>query len=118
MAHFAEIDENNIVVRVIVADQEFIDSGAVGDPKNWIQTSYNTDGGEHAKGGAPMRMNYAGVGFTYDKGKDAFIPPKPWRFPSYILDDKTCKWKPPVEYPTDGKKYDWDEEKINWILAE
>lgn len=89
MAHFAEI-QNNIVVRVIVAEQDFIDSGAVGDPKNWIQTSYNTVKGQHTKGGTPLRKNFAGVGFTYDRVLDAFIPPKPSK--EYKLDKKTCTW--------------------------
>ena len=77
MAHFAEINNDNIVQRVIVAEQDFINSGAVGDSSRWIQTSYNTHGGQHSLGGTPLRKNYAGVGFTYDQDKDAFIQPKP-----------------------------------------
>jgi len=91
MSHFAEIDNNNIVIKVIVAEQEFIDSGAVGDPANWIQTSYNTHGGQHRLGGVPLRKNYAGVGYTYDPVRDAFIAPKPGD--NYIIDEETCLWK-------------------------
>lgn len=112
MSHFAEIDENGIVKRVIVADQSFIDSGKVGDPKNWIQTSYNTEGGVHKLGGIPLRKNYAGPGYFYDKVKDAFVPPKP--FSSWTLDEQTCRWKSPVEYPKDDKSYKWDEQKRTW----
>ena len=111
MAHFAEIDKNNIVLRIIVADQDFIDSGAVGDPKNWIQTSYNTQGNIHKLGGTPLRKNYAGVGFTYNKSLDAFIPPQPYK--SWTLDEKTCTWNAPIEMPVDGT-YEWDEGKLTW----
>lgn len=102
MSHFAEIDENGIVKRVIVAEQDFIDSGAVGDRKNWIQTSYS----------ATFRKNYAGVGYLYDKNRDAFIPPK--NFDSWILDQKTCNWVPPKEKPKDGKLHRWNEAKKDW----
>jgi len=93
MSHFAEVDSTNIVLRVIVAEQDFIDSGAVGDPTHWIQTSYNTRGGVHLHGGTPLRKNYAGAGDTYDPGRDAFIPPSP--FPSWVLDETTCQWVAP-----------------------
>lgn len=112
MSHFAQIDENNIVVQVIVAEQDFIDAGHVGDPATWIQTSYNTRGGEHVLGGTPLRKNYAGIGFTYDKKLDAFIPPKP--FTSWKLNKTTCLWDPPVAYPDDGKFYTWNETIKNW----
>lgn len=115
MAHFAQINENNIVVQVIVAEQDFINSGAVGDPGHWIQTSYNTHGGEHRLGGTPLRKNYAGIGFTYDPAKDAFIPPKP--FPSWQLNETTCLWEPPVAMPSDGQLYRWDEPSVNWVLV-
>lgn len=117
MAHFAEINENNVVLRVIVADADFIASGAVGNPANWIQTSYNTRGGVHygadgkPDGGVALRKNYAGVGYTYDRQRDAFIPPKP--FASWSLDDNTCVWVPPVPMPTDGL-YIWDEATLQW----
>lgn len=92
MAHFAEISKKGIVLRVIVADQDFIDSGAVGDPENWIQTSYNTKEGKHLLGGVPLRKNYAGVGYKYDKKIDAFIPPKP-EVGDFVLDKETCSWQ-------------------------
>jgi hypothetical protein len=91
MAHFAEIDNNNQVIQVIVAEQDFIDSGAVGNPANWIQTSYNTVGGLHLLGGTPLRMNFASIGYTYDPVRDAFIPPKP-EFGNYQFDETTCTW--------------------------
>jgi len=119
MSHFAEINSENIVTNVIVADQEFIDSGAVGDANNWIQTSYNTRGGVHyapdsntPDGGVALRKNYAGVGFTYDETKDAFIAPQP--FASWTLDDDTCQWNAPVAYPDDDKMYMWDEDNTQW----
>ena len=119
MSHFAEINGNNIVQRVIVAEQDFIDSGAMGDSKNWIQTSYNTQGGVHnsanfveSDGGVALRKNYAGVGYTYDKTRDAFVPPKPHL--SWVLDEDTCLWNAPTSYPDDGKVYDWDEATTSW----
>ena len=78
MAHFAQLDENNIVTRVLVIDQETINTGAFGDPQTFIQTSYNTYGGVHILGGTPLRKNYAGIGYTYDSVRDAFIAPKPY----------------------------------------
>lgn len=77
MSHFAEIDIDGNVLRVIVAEQDFIDSGVVGDPSKWVRTSYNTKGGVHNKGDTPLRKNYAGIGYKYDKSLDAFIPPAP-----------------------------------------
>jgi hypothetical protein len=116
MSHFAEIDDQGTVLRVIVAEQSFIDSGAVGDPARWVQTSYNTSGGMHRLGGTPLRMNYAGIGYTYDRDRDAFIPPKP--FASWILDESSCLWTAPVPRPEDGQIYIWDEEAGNWQLSE
>ena len=113
MSHFAKI-ENGIVTQVIVAEQDFIDSGAVGAPTDWIQTSYNTHAGEHKLGGVPLRKNYAGIGFTYDPVRDAFIPPQP--FPSWTLVEDTCQWAAPKERPTDGL-YLWDEQQLDWIKA-
>ena len=113
MSHFAQIDENNIVTNVIVAEQDFIDSGAVGDPSKWIQTSYNTQAGEHKLGGAPLRKNYAGIGFTYDATRDAFIPPK--TFESWVLNETTCQYEAPTPMPTDGKMYTWDETTTSWV---
>lgn len=129
MAHFAEIKwdspkrKNGKVVRVIVAEQGFINSGVVGDSFNWIQTSYNTRGGVHydpqtglPDDGFPLRYNYAGVGYTYDADLDAFIPPQP--FASWTMNEDTCLWEPPTPYPTDGKIYQWDEETQQWIETE
>tara|TARA_R110002051_G_scaffold106926_1_gene179894 strand:+ start:1447 stop:1821 length:375 start_codon:yes stop_codon:yes gene_type:complete len=119
MSHFAEIDENNIVIRVIVIDQENIDTGNWGPPDTWIQTSYNTRGGVHyapnshtPDGGVALRKNYAGIGFTYDSTKDAFIAPKP--YPSWTLNEDTCQWDAPVAWPDDDKFYTWDEENRQW----
>jgi len=113
MSHFAQIDENNIVTNVIVAEQDFIDSGAVGDPSKWIQTSYNTQGGVHTLGGTPLRKNYAGIGYVYDAIRDAFIPPSP--YPSWVLDEGTCRYGAPIAMPTDGKMYNWDEPTTAWV---
>jgi hypothetical protein len=111
MSHFAKV-ENGLVTEVIVAEQDFINSGAVGEPSLWVQTSYNTHGGQHPEG-RPLRKNYAGVGFTYDSVRDAFIPTKP--YPSWILDEETCLWDSPVPMPQDDKIYNWSEEQLNWI---
>ena len=118
MSHFAEINNDGIVQRVIVAEQDFINSGAVGDSFRWIQTSFNTKGGKHYPEGSEVsdgdgfRKNFAGVGFTYDKTRDAFIQPK--TFPSWVLDESTCQWKPPTPYPNDGKAHEWDEDTTSW----
>lgn len=103
MSHFAEV-ENGIVKRVIVAEQDFIDSGALGDPKNWVQTY-------KVKINNP-KYYYAGIGYSYDKNVDAFIPPKP--FESWTLNTETYVYEPPIEKPKDGKHYDWDEQTNNW----
>ena len=108
--HFAKV-ENGLVTQVIVAEQDFIDTGALGS--GWVQTSYNTHAGVHANGGTPLRKNYAGIGFTYDSQRDAFICPKP--FPSWVLVEDTCQWTAPVAYPTDGKIYTWDEATASWV---
>ena len=105
MSHFAEINSDNIVQRVIVAEQDFINSGLVGDSFNWVQTSYNSN----------FRKNYAGTGYTYDKVRDAFIAPQP--YPSWTLVEATCRWESPIPYPTDDKMYTWDEDTTNWIEA-
>jgi len=123
MAHFAELDENNIVTRVIVAEQDFINSGAVGDSSNWVQTSYNTRGGIHytpnsnePDDGIALRKNYAGTGFTYDSDRDAFYETQP--YPSWTLNEDTCQWESPVPYPDDDKIYTWNEENQDWDLIE
>jgi len=110
MSHFAKV-ENNIVTQVIVAEQDVIDSGLFGT--GWVQTSYNTYGGVHKNGGTPMRKNYAGVGYSYDLGRDAFIPPKPYA--SWILNETTCLWDAPTPRPTDDKRYTWDEPTTSWV---
>jgi len=111
MAHFAQINQDNIVTQVIVAEQDFINTGLVGDPLTWIQTSYNTVGGKHKLGGTPLRKNYAGIGYLYNLELDAFIPPKP--FDSWILNEDTCLWEAPNPQP--GDNYYWDEEKLKWV---
>ena len=114
MSHFARIDDDNIVVEVIVADKSAIDSGAFGDTSKWIQTSYNTYGGEHILGGEPLRKNYARIGMLYDSKLDAFILPQP--YPSWTLDEAIGGYVPPVAYPHDGNMYQWDESNQTWIL--
>jgi hypothetical protein len=111
MAHFAKV-VNGIVTQVIVAEPEFFDTFVDSSPGEWIQTSYNTYGGQHPEG-RPLRKNYAGIGYTYDKERDAFIPPKP--FDSWVLNEETCQWNAPVDYPSDGKEYIWNDEQVNWI---
>lgn len=120
MGHFAKV-ENGLVTRVIVAEQDFIDSGAVGNPTDWVRTSYNTRGGVHydPQTGEPsadqtkaLRKNYAGMGYTYDADLDAFIPPKP--YPSWVLNTVTGLWDAPIPYPTDGGSYAWNEENQTW----
>jgi hypothetical protein len=120
MAHWAEIDENSIVVRVTVGDNNDPagDEGYSWLVQNlggtWIKTSFNTFGGVHKEGGTPLRKNYAGIGFLYDPIKDAFIPPKPENLNSWILNEDTCLWEAPIPYPQDGKNYTWNEENIEW----
>lgn len=110
MSHFARVNGlTRRVDKVIVAEPEFIQT--LPDYDFWIQTSYNTHGGEHPEG-RPLRKNYAGIGYTYDLERDAFIPPKP--FYSWLLDEDTCLWEAPVAYPEDGKIYTWNEETISW----
>lgn len=111
MAHYAKV-ENGIVTEVIVADADFINSGYVGNPALWIQTSYNTQGNVHLLGGTPLRKNYAGIGYSYNEELDAFIPPKP--FNSWLLNEDTGLWYPPVNRPDDGKYYIWNETILDW----
>lgn len=112
MAHFAKVVDGK-VTQVIVAEPEFFETFVDTSPGEWIQTSYNTRGGEHTQGGTPLRKNYAGIGFTYDRTRDAFIPPQP--YPSWVLDEDTCLWDAPVAYPTDGERYTWDEATTAWV---
>lgn len=111
MAHYAKV-ANGIVENVIVADPEFFESFVDSSPGEWIQTSYNTHGGVHSGGGVPLRKNFAGIGYTYDRQRDAFIPPQP--FPSWLLNDDSCLWEPPVPCPTDGGMYAWNESTQSW----
>jgi hypothetical protein len=111
MSHFAKVCDG-IVTQVIVAEPEFFTTFVDSSPGEWIQTSYNTYGGQHPEG-RPLRKNYAGIGFTYDRERDAFIPPKPYA--SWVLNETTCLWGAPVAYPADGKRYSWDEATTNWI---
>lgn len=116
MAHFAQLDENNIVVQVIVGVDEPHDGEAIyfqTTGKVWKKTSYNTVGGIHLLGGTPFRKNYAGIGFTYDAQRDAFIPPQ--QYPSWLLNEQTCQWESPVPYPSDDNKYVWDESTTSWV---
>ena len=122
MSHFAKVIDG-IVVSVLVVEQDYIDTGALGDPSDWIQTSYNTRGGVHyapnshePDGGVALRKNYAGKGHTYDKTRDAFIAPKP--YPSWLLNEDTCQWNAPTPMPDDGKIYDWDEDGGEWVVLE
>jgi hypothetical protein len=119
MAHYAFLDNNNIVTQVMTGKNEN-EEGI-----NWEQhygsfcnkvckrTSYNTQNGIHLLGGTPFRKNYAGIGYTYDETRDAFIPPK--TFNSWILNEDTCNWEAPINYPTDGKSYKWNEEILTWV---
>jgi hypothetical protein len=129
MASFAKI-ENNIVVTVIsvvnevLKDSNGVEQESIGvqflrtlynEPNSvWVQTSYNTHGGIHNKGGTPFRKNHAGIGFTYDTQRDAFIPQKPYN--SWVLNEQTCTWNAPVAYPNDGQFYNWNEETQSWTL--
>jgi hypothetical protein len=127
MGHFAKVN-NGIVEQVIVAEPEFFNTFVDTSPGAWIQTSYNTRGGVHyqANSNEPsadqskaLRKNYAGLGYTYDSTRDAFIPPKP-NFPSWILNEFTCLWEPPVAKPTEeleeNQYYSWNESTINWDI--
>lgn len=110
MGHFAKV-EDGIVAQVIVAEQDFVDAQA----GTWVQTSYNTHGGQHTLGGTPLRKNYAGTGYIYDSTKDAFYETQP--FTSWTLNETTCMWEAPVEYPNDGKDYEWNEDTTRWVEA-
>ena len=121
MAYFARIDNGVVTSVLAVSDSEehrgqdflAIDLALGG---TWIQTSYNTHGGVHTLGGTPLRKNYAGIGYTYDEARDAFIPPKP--FDSWLLNEDTCLWDAPTPYPSDGGMYRWDEDTLAWVAVE
>lgn len=119
MAHWAELDENNVVLRVLVGDN----NDPAGDEGyqwlidnlggTWVKTSYNTVAGIHIAGGTPFRKNYAGVGYTYDETLDAFLPPKP--HDNWIIDEATGTWIPPIPKPDDGKDYVWNQDETRWV---
>jgi hypothetical protein len=111
MSHFAKVVDGK-VTQVIVAEPEFFKTFVDSSPGEWIQTSYNTHGGQHPEG-RPLRKNYAGIGYTYDSTRDAFIPPQP--FASWTLNEETCLWNAPTPRPDDGHNYSWDEETTSWI---
>jgi hypothetical protein len=112
MAHYAKV-ENGIVMQVIVAEAEFFDTFVDSSPGQWVQTSYNTVGNQHTKGGTPLRGNYAGIGYTYDQTNDVFYPAKPWN--SWVLNHSTWTWEAPNPYPADEKIYSWDETIKQWV---
>jgi hypothetical protein len=114
MAHFAKV-ENGVVTNVIVIDQETLNLGHWGDPSLWVQTSYNTQANKHTQGGTPVRGNYAGIGYTYDKNNDVFYPPQP--FASWSISAATdWVWTPPSPMPVEeGKMYQWNEETKAWV---
>lgn len=114
MAHFAKV-QDGIVTKVIVAEPEFFDTFVDDIAGEWVQTSYNTTGGTHTLGGTPLRKNYAGIGFTYDRVRDAFIPPQ--QFASWTLNEETCLWEAPVAYPDDGDEYQWNEDTQSWVAV-
>ncbi len=124
MAHYAFLDDSNIVVLVITGRNEDEVVNGISDwEKHYSEiksmpckrTSYNTKAGQHTSNGIPFRKNFAGIGFSYDPVRDAFIPPKDYQ--SWILDEETCLWIPPIPYPQDGNEYKWNEETIAWVLA-
>ena len=130
MASFAKIGLNNKVIEVqsvvneVLHDSNGVEQESIGIDfltkltgyPVWKQTSYNTHGGVHSSGGTPLRKNHAGIGYTYDEDRDAFIPKKP--FNSWILNEDTCLWNAPVAYPNDGEKYTWNELTLAWDLIE
>lgn len=111
MSHFAKVLDGK-VTQVIVAEPEFFQTFVDSSPGEWIQTSYNTHGNQHPEG-RPLRGNYAGIGYTYDRANDVFYAPQPYA--SWVLDQTTWTWKAPVDMPTDGKPYKWDEATTNWV---
>ena len=121
MSHFAELSEDNVVIRVLVGNPDLNDDESLqfmidNLGGRWIQTSYNTVAGVHRLGGTPLRKNYAGIGMIYDKDRDAFLYPQPYN--SWILNEETCLWEPPVVYPNDANMYEWDEQLVSWIIKE
>jgi len=131
MASFAKIGLNNKVIEIlsvvneVLHDANGIEQEAIGIDfltkltgyPVWKQTSYNTHGGVHNNNGIPLRKNHAGIGYTYDEDRDAFIPPKPKNFPSFILNETTCLWEAPVVKPQDGNIYSWNESTLTWDIV-
>lgn len=115
MGHYAKVVDGK-VVDIKVAKADYMETFVDDTPGEWVKTSYNTHCGVHNGGKIPLRKNYAGIGYTYDKDRDAFIPPKPWE--SWTLNEETCQWDPPVPYPEikNGELYYWDETAQNWTL--
>jgi hypothetical protein len=113
MAHYAILDGNNIVTQVFVGKDEAEEGADWESYYGAKRTSYNTRGGVHSSGGTPFRKNFAGIGYTYDEERDAFVAPQP--YPSWTLSEDTCLWEPPVAYPLDGNRYEWDEENGQWV---
>lgn len=112
MSHFAKVLDGK-VTQVIVAEPDFFTTFVDSSPGTWIQTSYNTIGGQHTQGGTPLRGNYAGIGYIYDAQNDVFYAPQPYA--SWILNKETWIWEAPVAMPTDGKKYKWEESSKSWV---
>jgi hypothetical protein len=129
MASFAKIGLNGKVIEVlsvvneVLHDANGVEQEAIGIDfltkltgyPVWVQTSYNTHGGVHDKGGTPLRKNHAGIGYTYDEQRDAFIPKKPYN--SWILNEDTCRWEAPIAKPNDGNRYNWNEQTLSWDLT-
>ena len=111
MAHYAKV-HNGIVEQVIVAEADFFDTFVDDSPGDWLQTSYNTRGGIHENDGTPLRKNFASIGYIYDADRDAFYHPQP--YPSWSLNEQTCLWEAPTAMPTDGQRYEWNEEATSW----
>jgi len=114
MAHYAKVNQG-IVQQIIVAEPEFFETFVDSTPGEWIQTSYNTVANQHKLGGTPLRGNYAGIGYDYDREHDVFIAPQ--TFPSWVLNTTTWLWEAPVAYPTDGNRYTWNESTTSWDLV-
>ncbi len=133
MAYFAKLDDNNKVTQVVkvsnkdIKDENNIEQEELGKTflnnllgtANWKQTSFNTRRGVHELGGTPFRKNYAGIGYTYDESRNAFIPPSSFQpFPSWEFSEESCWYEPPIKYPDDGQSYHWNEDNKQWVLNE
>lgn len=116
MSHWAQI-QNGVVTQVIVAEADFILSGAVGPSTDWVQTSYNTHAGQHYLGGEALRRNYAAAGMIYDTVRDAFYWPQPQDGTTWVFDEASCTWQRPVAAPNDGAAWLWSETEQAWVVA-